>query len=119
MHTPPTIVSSAILPTSALASAEDLLGGSAYSSSGVSTRDEAHFYQAETQMMVRENQMLRLRIRELERQAADNRSTGEGGHGHTHEPATPSGLMREQRVRGSEDESATEGDSPRGTHIET
>jgi hypothetical protein len=28
-------------------------------------RDESAFYQAETQMMVRENQMLRLRIREL------------------------------------------------------
>jgi hypothetical protein len=28
-------------------------------------RDESAFYQAETQMMVRENQMLRQRIREL------------------------------------------------------
>lgn len=28
-------------------------------------RDESAFYQAETQMLVRENQMLRLRIREL------------------------------------------------------
>ncbi len=29
------------------------------------SRDEAAFYQAETQMLSRENQMLRMRIREL------------------------------------------------------
>ena len=37
-------------------------GGEAWSLGG---RDESAFYQAETQMMVRENQMLRQRIREL------------------------------------------------------
>lgn len=37
-------------------------GGEGFSLGG---RDESAFYQAETQMMVRENQMLRLRIREL------------------------------------------------------
>lgn len=31
----------------------------------LSGRDESAFYQAETQMLVRENQMLRHRIREL------------------------------------------------------
>ncbi|KAH7328190.1 hypothetical protein B0I35DRAFT_416800 [Stachybotrys elegans] len=34
-------------------------------------RDESAFYQAETQMLVRENQMLRHRIRELEKQLSD------------------------------------------------
>lgn len=33
--------------------------------SGGSIRDESAFYQAETQMLTRENQMLRMRIREL------------------------------------------------------
>lgn len=33
--------------------------------SAVNTRDESAFYQAETQMLTRENQMLKLRIREL------------------------------------------------------
>lgn len=37
-------------------------GGEAWSLGG---RDESAFYQAETQMMIRENQMLRQRIREL------------------------------------------------------
>ncbi|KAH9844960.1 hypothetical protein Tdes44962_MAKER07009 [Teratosphaeria destructans] len=35
------------------------------------TWDESAFYQAETQTLTRENQMLKLRIRELERQIAD------------------------------------------------
>jgi hypothetical protein len=34
-------------------------------------RDESAFYQAETQMLTRENQMLRNRIRELEKQLTD------------------------------------------------
>ena len=33
--------------------------------SATATRDESAFYQAETQMLTRENQMLKLRIREL------------------------------------------------------
>lgn len=51
-------------------------------------RDESAFYQAETQMMVRENQMLRQRIRELERQVTDLHANSSL----THEPATPSRL---------------------------
>jgi hypothetical protein len=39
-------------------------GGEGWSLAG---RDESAFYQAETQMLTRENQMLRLRIRELGR----------------------------------------------------
>ncbi|KAK4995896.1 hypothetical protein LTR66_004379 [Elasticomyces elasticus] len=35
------------------------------------SRDESAFYQAETQMLTRENQMLKQRIRELERQIND------------------------------------------------
>jgi hypothetical protein len=56
--------SPALRPTSAALSShnesnEFLIGSPA------STRDESAFYQAETQMLTRENQMLKLRIREL------------------------------------------------------
>ncbi|KAF8457598.1 hypothetical protein BDZ91DRAFT_744138 [Kalaharituber pfeilii] len=44
-----------------------LLGGS---------RDEASFYMAETQMLTRENEMLKKRIRELERQVAELKKFG-------------------------------------------
>ncbi|KAH7084449.1 hypothetical protein FB567DRAFT_82682 [Paraphoma chrysanthemicola] len=47
----------------------DMLPGSA------TGRDESAFYQAETQNLTRENQMLKLRIRELERQLADMNPT--------------------------------------------
>jgi len=57
-------------------------------------RDESAFYQAETQMMIRENQMLRMRIRELERQVSELL----GNSSITHEPATPSHLLRSQSV---------------------
>ncbi|TVY40539.1 hypothetical protein LSUB1_G002481 [Lachnellula subtilissima] len=53
-------------------------------------RDESAFYQAETQMMVRENQMLRQRIRELERHVAELHANSSI----THEPITPSHLLR-------------------------
>ena len=36
-----------------------------------SSRDESAYYQAETATLTRENQMLRLRIRELERQVSE------------------------------------------------
>lgn len=42
-------------------------------------RDEAAFYQAETQMLTRENQMLKMRIRELERQLLDASGSGTMG----------------------------------------
>jgi len=57
-------------------------------------RDESAFYQAETQMMIRENQMLRQRIRELERQVTDLHANS----AITHEPATPSHLLRSTSV---------------------
>lgn len=78
-------------------------GGEHWSLGG---RDESAFYQAETQMMVRENQMLRQRIRELgalcylqfldkglmilERQVTELHANS----AITHEPATPSRLLR-------------------------
>ncbi|RFU35666.1 hypothetical protein B7463_g633, partial [Scytalidium lignicola] len=67
-------------------------GGEAWSLSG---RDESAFYQAETQMMARENQMLRQRIRELERQVSElNANAGSNPH----EPATPSHLLSSTSV---------------------
>ncbi|KAK2758318.1 hypothetical protein FQN54_004164 [Arachnomyces sp. PD_36] len=51
-----------------------------------SSRDEGAFYQAETAMLTRENQMLKLRIRELERQVNDLNSSP------AHTPATASNL---------------------------
>jgi hypothetical protein len=42
------------------------------------SRDESAFYQAETQMLMRENQMLRHRVRELERQLSDAGSNPSG-----------------------------------------
>ena len=60
----------------------------------LAARDESALYQAETQMLVRENQMLRHRIRELERQLSElnvNPSV-------SHEPATPSHLLTSQSV---------------------
>ncbi|CAG8983852.1 hypothetical protein HYALB_00005490 [Hymenoscyphus albidus] len=57
-------------------------------------RDESAFYQAETQMMIRENQMLRQRIRELERQVSEQHSNSNI----TREPATPSHLLRSTSI---------------------
>jgi len=65
--------------------------GDAWSLGG---RDESAFYQAETQMMVRENQMLRQRIRELERQVSELHANS----AITHEPATPSQLLRSTSI---------------------
>ncbi|KAF2451132.1 hypothetical protein P171DRAFT_451428 [Karstenula rhodostoma CBS 690.94] len=77
-------VSPALRPTSSH-------GFSAYESteslppSTYSTRDESAFYQAETQNLTRENQMLKQRIRELERQLSEANPV-------THSPATASNL---------------------------
>lgn len=79
---------------------ELLLGPSA------TTRDEASFYQAETQMLTRENQMLKLRIRELERQLSEMNPTSPI----THSPAMGSGLNRPPMNRG-ESEGVGEGAS--------
>lgn len=60
-------------------------------------RDESAFYQAETQMLTRENQMLRHRIRDLERQLADI-TPGGNNASVTHEPAHHSSLTRSESV---------------------
>lgn len=51
-----------------------------------SGRDDVAYYQAETQMLTRENQMLKMRIRELERQLNDGSSVT------TNSPSNPSNL---------------------------
>ncbi|KAF2870819.1 hypothetical protein BDV95DRAFT_574689 [Massariosphaeria phaeospora] len=58
--------------------------------SATTPRDESAFYQAETQTLTRENQMLKLRIRELERQLSELNPTS----AITHSPVTSSGLDR-------------------------
>jgi len=57
---------------------------------GAAIRDESAFYQAETQNLTRENQMLKLRIRELERQLSDMGSP----HSNPHSPGVASNLQR-------------------------
>ncbi|KAI1459315.1 hypothetical protein F4805DRAFT_421111 [Annulohypoxylon moriforme] len=64
-------------------------------------RDESAYYQAETQSLVRENQMLRHRIRELERQLSDAHANNAGV---TREPAHHSQLTQSTSV--SEEEGA-------------
>ncbi|KFY42622.1 hypothetical protein V494_02333 [Pseudogymnoascus sp. VKM F-4513 (FW-928)] len=68
------------------------LGSTAGVSEEVTGRDESAFYQAETQMLVRENQMLRLRIRELERQVGDTTANATL----TRQPSLPSNLLVER-----------------------
>ncbi|KAK3318591.1 hypothetical protein B0H66DRAFT_603169 [Apodospora peruviana] len=67
-------------------------------------RDESAFYQAETQMLVRENQMLRHRIRDLERQLAEVMGTA-SNLSITHEPSHASHLNRSTSA--SEEESSS------------
>ncbi|KAI9769785.1 MAG: hypothetical protein M1840_003779 [Geoglossum simile] len=60
------------------------------------SRDESAFYQAETQMLTRENQMLRQRIRELERQVSElnvNSTSSTPSN-----PATPSASQDRARL---------------------
>jgi TolA-binding protein len=65
-------------------------------------RDESAFYQAESQMLVRENQMLRHRIREMERQLAELQGTNTSSL--THEPSHSSHLNHS--VSASEEDAA-------------
>ncbi|PHH67818.1 hypothetical protein CDD83_6387 [Cordyceps sp. RAO-2017] len=67
-------------------------------------RDESAFYQAETQMLVRENQMLRLRIRDLEKQLAEC-SPGPAG---ATEPPIPSQLTRSSTTADDADDADKE-----------
>lgn len=63
-------------------------------------RDESAFYQAETQMLVRENQMLRHRVRELEKQLTDFGT----GSPVAHEPPHHSHLTRSSTAADKEDD---------------
>ncbi|KAI4233410.1 MAG: hypothetical protein L6R40_007074 [Gallowayella cf. fulva] len=56
------------------------------SAGGQGSRDDAAYFQAETQMLTRENQMLKMRIRDLERQL------NEGGSMVANSPSNPSHL---------------------------
>lgn len=61
--------------------------------------DESAFYQAETQMLVRENQMLRHRIRDLEKQLAEMSA----GPTSATEPSIPSQLTRSSTTADEEE----------------
>jgi hypothetical protein len=95
------------LPLASPPSLNTNVGGTEESASGslssVSSalRDESAFYQAETQTLTRENQMLKLRIRELERQISD---MGGAVAAATHSPATQSSLHTAPVVEGANPE---------------
>ena len=67
-----------------------------------SARDEVAFYQAETASVTRENQMLRARIRELEKQISENTPNVQANS-----PAVPSNLAASPPVDGDGDTSLT------------
>jgi hypothetical protein len=69
-------------------------------------RDESAFYQAETQMLTRENQMLRHRIRELEKQLSDASASPAST-----EPSVHSHLNRLVAT----DEEVSEGNAPKSS----
>ncbi|RMZ89249.1 hypothetical protein DV736_g3518, partial [Chaetothyriales sp. CBS 134916] len=68
-----------------------------------STRDESSFYQAETAALTRENQLLRQRIRELEKQVSELTAATPNS------PPTPSNLATARPVEGEEDEGEAAG----------
>ncbi|RGP68601.1 hypothetical protein FLONG3_8050 [Fusarium longipes] len=70
-------------------------------------RDESAFYQAETQMLVRENQMLRHRIRELEKQLTD---VGTGSPV-AHEPSHHSQSIKSSTTGDKEDDKPSTGET--------
>ncbi|KAL3955651.1 hypothetical protein ACCO45_011214 [Purpureocillium lilacinum] len=75
-----------------LAGAHWVLGG----------RDESAFYQAETQMLIRENQMLKHRIRDLEKQLSEM-----SGPTASTEPPIPSHLIRSSLTADESEAEAT------------
>lgn len=64
-----------------------------------SLRDESQYYQAETANLTRENQMLRMRIRELEKQVSDLNAAP------ANTPSTPSNLMTSPPLEAEEEAS--------------
>lgn len=89
------------LRSTSISSSGAAAGGDQYVLSG---RDEGAFYQAETQMLTRENQMLRHRIRDLERQLQETSPTVPAV---PHEPSFHSHLTHSTSV--SEDSEAAAG----------
>ena len=83
-----------------VASVEDPPSGS-MSSVSSAQRDEGAFYQAETSMLTRENQMLKLRIRELERQISD---MGGAAARESHSPIMHSALITAPVMEGEQTE---------------
>lgn len=79
-------------------------------------RDESAFYQAETQMLIRENQMLRHRIRELERQLSEVSGTASTSSV-IHEPQLASHLHRSTSV--SEEEQPSRSAQPTSAPLPT
>ncbi|KAK1829026.1 hypothetical protein QBC39DRAFT_374178 [Podospora conica] len=80
-------------------------------------RDENAFYQAETQMLVRENQMLRMRIKELEKNLAEASGTAATAS-ITHEPPQASHLHESTTASAeapSQQEQATVPEVPKET----
>lgn len=67
-----------------------------------SSRDESAFYQAETANLTRENQMLRVRIRELERQVSEMNPNAQANA-----PPVPSNLVTSSPVTEEDDVSTT------------
>ncbi|USP75392.1 hypothetical protein yc1106_02666 [Curvularia clavata] len=67
--------------------------------SPAAARDESAFYMAETQNLTRENQMLKQRIRELERQLAEQNPTSHI----THSPPIHSGLASTSSRQGNDE----------------
>lgn len=98
--------------------------------STLSGRDESAFYQAETQMLVRENQMLKHRVRELEKQLTEAQITPSARHesGHRsslaqasaeaqaisarHEPGRRSSLAHASSAEGHVSASASASSNP-------
>ncbi|KAL8298510.1 hypothetical protein RB601_002468 [Gaeumannomyces tritici] len=73
---------------------------------GLAGRDESAFYQAETQTLTRENQMLRHRIRDLERQLTEMGATSPTA-AVTHEPFQHSNLTRSTSISGEHNPATT------------
>ncbi|EUC31562.1 hypothetical protein COCCADRAFT_27729 [Bipolaris zeicola 26-R-13] len=79
--------------------------------SPAAARDESAFYQAETQNLTRENQMLKQRIRELERQLAEQNPTSQI----THSPSVHSSLAPTPNRQANDGDDAPQDAQPSAT----
>ncbi|KAI9813353.1 MAG: hypothetical protein M1826_002521 [Phylliscum demangeonii] len=108
-RTPSRTASPALRPLSASLGGAIEVGEHAWAPAGI--RDDAAFYQAETQMLGRENQMLRTRIRELERRLQDmNASASTPASARNPTPAATTGAPAPHRDGpGSSEEAGANG----------